>query len=204
MIQVEQYIMSHPFFLFERSTISRADNFLSASKRENMQQNNVYRNSKVKIKESLVSLVKPSFKIGDFALILTFPEISSQHSFHYQPNYSRTSTEMKRFLNLLDIAVFGKSLSKKKQLKAAFTFKLNSNNNIQVLMILQAPPKNLITKQEYVDLITNTWLKFYKLNTLSSLDVKELEKCQSWLELMFANATSYNSDTYADINWRLK
>jgi hypothetical protein len=150
------------------------------------------------LRSQYISMVTPYFKVGDFAITLTFRDT-------YKIDPVLRSKDVKHFIHRANIGLLGTQFRKHGQrLNCAYVFELNEYSTaVHLHMALENPSHSKLPETERYAYLQNSWQKMQCSGYVAANFYRDVYS-DGWVGYMFKNITRHNADM-ADVDgWTLK
>ena len=166
----------------------------------------------LEFKQSFVNTVSPYFKSGDYALTVTYKSYHNYPSYfdsthNIQPNsdlnYLKYCLDFKHYMNCINRTFLGAAKCKSQSLNAVFGIEQSTNEGTHFHIILEAPPTDLIPKNNHVRELTDLWVGMNRTGNAKGTCITQCFDSDGWLRYIFKEITKNNTPRYDSTYWRL-
>lgn len=154
--------------------------------------------SSLAVRKGFERMVTPKFKVGDFAVTLTFPE-------YFGPDHLPRKKDVRNFLRRVNYGLLGSSRFKRgERLKCAYVYELNAcGTTIHLHMILENPANSRVSEETKLDFVLDSWISMRVSGARSANEVKYIDYVPGWVEYMFMLVGRHNAEMADVENWNL-
>jgi hypothetical protein len=171
-----------------------------------MSNKHAYPSNPAQYKQIYTSWLSPSFKSGDYAITLTFPEHTQHFDEWSQASYDLHRKHVHNYLNDVNSAFLGTTWkSGKHRLKCAYVFEEFENQGVTVHLILQAPNDKRIAQDKHEMLLRLLGTEMQLSEKIKAITVKKINIVNNWLGLMFRDLRKTDVITahFSEKDWHL-